>query len=295
MAEAKRQAEKKLKREQRMMKMMQQQQQQQEQLEATDQQQLSGGGGSEEPPPGGQESNIGAKRILETIQDEEEAEARVLQEALTSIPEPDEPEDATMKGREGEMDSSIKKGGGKTKVHYISLKPLTKKERKRQQRMAAEIAAAEAELKEEEQADDWTPPSPVALPDASTVKPVLVQLGFQLASNERKELREKKSLRYADGILPGQGSPEPYDVPSPPPSAPSPKPGKVAAPPKKRKRIKIKVIQFKTKADIEADRKRVPPPPPPGDPPLMKHQEFIDNYAYKGTLPKHLMALVATA
>ena len=56
-----------------------------------------------------------------------------------------------MKGREGELDSSIKKGGGKTKVHYISLKPLTKKERKRQQRMAAEIAAAEAELKEEEQ------------------------------------------------------------------------------------------------------------------------------------------------
>ena len=76
MAEAKRQAEKKLKREQRMMKMMQQQQQQ-EQLEATDQQQL-GGGGSEEPPQAGQES-IRAKRILETIQDEEEAEARVLQ------------------------------------------------------------------------------------------------------------------------------------------------------------------------------------------------------------------------
>ena len=61
-----------------MMKMMQQQQQQQqEQLEATDQQQL-GGGGSEEPPQAGQES-IRAKRILETIQDEEEAEARVLQ------------------------------------------------------------------------------------------------------------------------------------------------------------------------------------------------------------------------
>ena len=64
-----------------MMKMMQQQQQQQEQqeqLEATDQQQLGGGGGSEEPPQAGQES-IRAKRILETIQDEEEAEARVLQ------------------------------------------------------------------------------------------------------------------------------------------------------------------------------------------------------------------------
>ena len=63
-----------------MMKMMQQQQQQQqEQLEATDQQQL-GGGGSEErvTPQAGQES-IRAKRILETIQDEEEAEARVLQ------------------------------------------------------------------------------------------------------------------------------------------------------------------------------------------------------------------------
>ena len=76
---------------------------------------------------------------------------QISQEALTSIPEPDEPEDAAVKGREGELDSSIKKGGGKTKVHYISLKPLTKKERKRQQRMAAEIAAAEAELKEEEQ------------------------------------------------------------------------------------------------------------------------------------------------
>ena len=59
MIEAKKEAEKKLKREQRMMKMMQQQ----ETADVDEQQ--------------GQE--VRAKRILETIQDEEEAEARVLQ------------------------------------------------------------------------------------------------------------------------------------------------------------------------------------------------------------------------
>ena len=104
-------------------------------------------------------------------------------------------------------------------------------------------------------------------------------------------------LRYADGVLPGQGSPDYDDSPNQP-AAVGPKPkanqgSGAGGGAKKRKRIKIKVIEIKTKAEVEADKNRVPPPPPPGDPPLMHTQEFINNYAYKGTLPKHIMALVS--
>ena len=157
--EAKKEAERKLKREQRLMKLMKQQ--------------------NEEKPA--ETKSSANKRILETIQDEEEA--RILQEAISSVPT-EEPEVEVV---EDEKTSST----SRTKVRYISLKPLTKKERKRQQKMAAEIAAAEAEMKDEDP-DNWTPPSPVHLPDVSTVKPILVQLGFEL-SNQRNPHREKKS------------------------------------------------------------------------------------------------------
>ena len=122
------------------------------------------------------------------------------QEALTSIPEPDEPEeDEAMAPPPPPPD--VKKSvaaTNKAKVHYISLKPLTHKERKRQQKMAAEMAATEAELAKEEAeaAEDWTPPSPVALPDASTVKPILVQLGFQLSGGHEKNTQRQKKSKY---------------------------------------------------------------------------------------------------
>ena len=113
--------------------------------------------------------------------------------------------------RESVHYGTVSKKKSRTKVRYISLKPLTKKERRRQQKMAAEMAleaaAAEAAAEAaaaaggsgggggeagEDKEDDWTPPSPVALPDPSTVKPILVQLGFQL-TNEDKAKRQKKS------------------------------------------------------------------------------------------------------
>ena len=73
-----------------------------------------------------------------------------------------------------------KKKKDKDAVHYITLKPFSKKERKRQKR--AELAALEAgenpEEEEDEEEEEFKPRSPVPLPDASSCKPILVHLGF---------------------------------------------------------------------------------------------------------------------
>ena len=65
---------------------------------------------------------------------------------------------------------------------------------------------------------------------------------------------------------------------------------------KRIKRIKIKVVQIRSRAEAEADKHRgPPPPPPPGDPPLMTASQFRDKYAYKGTLPKHVLEQLVSA
>ena len=101
-------------------------------------------------------------------------------------------------------------------------------------------------------------------------------------------------LRYADGVLPGQGSPD-YESSVPLLKAKAISGAAAVVGAKKRKRIKIKVVQIRSRAEAEADKNRVPPPPPPGDPPLMTAQEFKDKYAYKGTLPKHVLAQLVSA
>ena len=114
-------------------------------------------------------------------------------------------------------------------------------------------------------------------------------------------------LRYADGVLPGQGSPD-YEPSMPPvPNAlggsqkqqanKTTSAATAGGVVKKRiKRIKIKVVQIRSRAEAEADKHRgPPPPPPPGDPPLMTASEFRDKYAYKGTLPKHVLEQLVSA
>ena len=94
--------------------------------------------------------------------------------------------------------SHLKKQGrpGKAdRVHYISLKPFSKKERKRQ--AAARRAAAAAGVspppsqqqkdnEEEEEEEEFVPRSPVPLPDASQCKPILVSLGFSPSHKGKK-------------------------------------------------------------------------------------------------------------
>jgi hypothetical protein len=169
-----------------------------------------------------------AGRILETIEREEDQEARILAEAITSVPEDDNDDDADnhnmdIQGMSAERRYKSKK---KDEVRYISLKPLSKKERKRQQKIASEAAATAEEASEPVEdldyeaaaEEEFVKRSPVPLPDASTIKPILHQFGY---AKDKKE-SGKKVLRYADGVLPGQGSPDHHNAPSepspPPPS-----------------------------------------------------------------------------
>lgn len=119
-------------------------------------------------------------------------------------------------------------------VTYISLKPLTKKERKRQQRLLMSGAMDDAqgdfegqqgedenENDEDDEEEEFVKPEPVALPDASTCKPILNHFGS--INKKPKKGKEKVPsivnpqiwelivilvLKYADGVLPGQGSPD---------------------------------------------------------------------------------------
>ncbi len=82
-----------------------------------------------------------------------------------------------------ELPMSELKKQKKDKVHYISLKPFSKKERKRQKEAAAAAAAEAAAAEEAAEAaeeEEFRPRSPVPLPDASTCKSILVDLGFAL-------------------------------------------------------------------------------------------------------------------
>ena len=90
-------------------------------------------------------------------------------------------------------------------MRYISLKPLDKREKKRQQKIEAMrrmvkvavsqgggcgdsevIGLAENEDISSNFEEEFIPRSPVPLPDASHCKPILVQLGFSLSKKEKK-------------------------------------------------------------------------------------------------------------
>ena len=70
-----------------------------------------------------------------------------------------------------------------------------------------------ADLEAEEE-EEHVKRSPVPLPDASALKSILHQFGVdpvadRARTKERGSLsNSKKVLRYADGVLPGQGSPD---------------------------------------------------------------------------------------
>ena len=65
--------------------------------------------------------------------------------------------------------------------------------------------SAQEEFENDENEEDFVKADPVPLPDASSCKSILHKFGY---NNENSITNHKKNLRYADGVLPGQGSPD---------------------------------------------------------------------------------------
>ena len=104
-------------------------------------------------------------------------------------------------------------------MHYISLKPFSKKERRRQKAaLAAEDVAdmsgpagalssssglpgGGGEEAAEEDDEEYAPRSPVPLPDAATCRPILVQLGFSSLSSAEKTKKKKGKLKGVQCVL----------------------------------------------------------------------------------------------
>ena len=155
----------------------------------------------------------------------------------------------------------------KDKVRYISLKPKKSK-------------VVEEENVEEE--EEFVPRSPVPLPDNDVCKPILLKLG-------NLEAKKSLTLRFADGVLPGEGSPvddddkEDDDVDAYEEAR--------ANLPKKRRRVLLKVIRTKfvndedessSSSDDDEDDDNLssvlPPGPPSGPPPIWHTQQLIDRF-----------------
>ena len=206
-------AERRLRREQRLADMQKKQLEQEEQHGPQQPQQ------PQQPQGAGAPKQSSSSRILESIEREEDKEARILAEAMTSVPE-DEDEDPNDHIEEEEDMQSFTAAERRTKskkrknahdVRYISLKPFWKKERKRGRQEAAEAAelesngasAAQDDFDNQDDNDeDFVKASPVPLPDASLCKSILHRFGYNNTTPH------KKNLRYADGVLPGAGSPD---------------------------------------------------------------------------------------
>ena len=162
--------------------------------------------------------------------------------------------------QETEMKDGDKKKRKKEKGSpmLITLKPFyrpaEKKTPKKKKCETPEGAAAAAE-EEEEPEVEFTPRSPVPLPDNSQLRPVLMKPRLRPGL-------DKKAVKYADGVLPGQGSPDQsFSPPAPPAQAENHK-----LRPNKKKKYKKVVLTVLTQAgDMDSDEE--PPPPPPGSPP----------------------------
>ena len=178
----------------------------------------------------------------------------------------------------------LKKKQNNAGVRYISLKPLKKDN---------PVQIQELESGDEDD-EEFEARSPVPLPDASQCKPILMKLGV-LETSVSENAGEKKVLRYADGVLPGQGSPdhtndEDESLESEDDDEEDEDDTDV---PKQRKKILIRVIRTKFKnkreeesessdEDHELDPKRLlPPAPPKGRPKFYHTQEFKDKFALK--------------
>ena len=183
-------------------------------------------------------------------------------------------------GEEGEKDAlKIKdmegKGGRKKKKErdansplLITLKPFYRPNEKNGKRKRA---AKDIEVEEPE--EDFVPRSPVPLPDGAGLKPVLVKPYLTRMKLPGFNSTEKKSkgVKYADGVLPGQGSPDHGQAAPAPPQPPA------TPPPKKRYKKAILMVYETHEGDTESDEES-PPPPPPGSPPRYRMTQLIEMF-----------------
>ena len=160
--------------------------------------------------------------------------------------------------QETEMKDGDKKRRKKEKGSptLITLKPFYRpSEKKTPKKKKCETSEAAPAAEEEEEPEvEFTPRSPVPLPDNSELRPVLMKPRLRPS-------QDKKAVKYADGVLPGQGSPDQSFSPPPPPAQTE---NKVKASRKKKyKKVVLTVITQGADTDSDED----PPPPPPGSPP----------------------------
>ena len=152
----------------------------------------------------------------------------------------------------------------------ITLKPFYRPNEKngKKKKAARELTEAEEAALEE----SFVPRSPVPLPDSSGLKPSLVKpyLGVKIPGYANSLEKKAKGVRYADGVLPGQGSPDHGQARNtPPPPLP--------LPPRKRYKKVILTIFETHDGDTESDEES-PPPPPPGSPPRYRMAELIQMF-----------------
>ena len=133
----------------------------------------------------------------------------------------------------------------------ITLKPFYRpNDKKGLKKKKLDTEVVEDSVEEEE----WTPRSPVPLPDHSHLRPVLRP--YMTKSQDRK------AVKYADGVLPGQGSPDQN-----PPVAGSAVGGGGEVSKVRRRRYKRVTINLITQHTGDTDSEgETPPPPPPGSP-----------------------------
>ena len=172
----------------------------------------------------------GGGRILESIErdEEENKEARILAEAQAKVQDDEEDEEETLDDIQGYSAAERRSKSRKkdADVRYISLKPFFKRNRKEATEADFEsngnsstafIENPSEDMDDNSSDENYVKPSPVPLPDASTCKSILHHIGFdknKCANNGGRQ----KTLRYADGVLPGSGSPDHHnsqDISSP--------------------------------------------------------------------------------
>ena len=200
-----------------------------------------------------------AERIamLEASQTEKKEESKndsVSAKASTGrILEEVEKQETEMKG-EGEKK---KRKREKDSPMLITLKPFYRPNDKKgvKKRKIGTPDYNEEDVEDEE----FTPRSPVPLPDNSNLRPVLRPY---MTKSE-----DKKSVKYADGVLPGQGSPDQsYSYAGVSASSVSSVPEASSKPAKKKKYKKVTITVITQHTGDTDSEDEPPPPPPPGSP-----------------------------
>lgn len=172
---------------------------------------------------------------------------------------------------------SKKKGDPDTPT-LITLKPFYRPESKKEKKTKKVSPPAPTfPDSPEEEAEEFVKKEPVPLPDNSVCKPVLVKLGFSIARDQNgftAAPRDKKLVKFVDGVLPGQGSP---DISTDSPTATPAEPEKEKTTTKKKwKKVRITVVTRVT-GDTDSEDES-PPPPPPGSPPRYHTSQLIQMY-----------------